>query len=132
MVEKPQLILLDFGENLVISEQQQILLANFNGGTSIRRNQHPITGLNTSRDSVALLVKNAGSDGENIGLIKLLDILLRNEDARGSLSLSFSTTNQNSVQKRDNVLERLKSSRLWLVDAFVAHKKHTITDWLIT
>lgn len=101
------LLLVDLGKNLRVSEQKVVLLSNLDGGASEGRNEHTVSSLDSRSDTVTVLVKSSGAYSKHVCLVELLDILLRNVDSRGSLSLGLSPLDQHTVKQRDNVLERL-------------------------
>jgi hypothetical protein len=64
------------------------------------RNQNLITSSNTHSYPLAILVQSAGSHGQNLGLVQLLDGGLGQEDAAGGLRLGFDALDQDAVEER--------------------------------
>lgn len=51
--------------------------------------------------ALAVLVQAAGADGENLGLVELLDARLGEEDAAGRLGLGLDALHEHAVEERD-------------------------------
>lgn len=62
---------------------------------------------------LAVLVEGAGADGQDLGLVQLLDRALREEDARGSLGLGLYPLDQDAVEEGSNGLDGLDRGRLF-------------------
>ena len=67
--------------------------------SSYLRNQHPITGSNTHGQPLSILAEEAGTDGEDLGLVELLDARLGEEDARGGLGLGLDALDEDAVEE---------------------------------
>lgn len=74
-------------------------------GSTHRRNQHPIAGLDGDVDALAVLIGVAGADGEHTRLAQLLDRALRQEDSRRSLDVGLDALHQDAVQQRRQRLD---------------------------
>jgi len=61
------------------------------------RNQHPVTGGDAHRCPLAILVESAGADGQDLGLVELLDARFREEDAARRLRLGLDALDQHPV-----------------------------------
>lgn len=70
------------------------------------RDQHPVTGLDAHGNPLALPVHTAGADGQDLGLVQLLDARLGQEDAGGGLGLGLDTLDQDAVQEGHEGLDR--------------------------
>lgn len=64
------------------------------------RDQDAVALLDTHGQAVALLVEGAGADGQDLGLIELLNARLGEEDAAGGLGLGLDALDQNTVEQR--------------------------------
>ena len=62
--------------------------------------QDAVALLDAHGQAVALLVKGAGADGKDLGLVELLDAGLGQEDAAGSPGLSLDALDQDAVEER--------------------------------
>jgi len=69
--------------------------------------QDLVASLYAHRYSLALLVDTTWSDGQNLGLIQLLDGALWEKDTAGGLGLSLDSLDQDTVKKRGEGLDRL-------------------------
>jgi len=97
----------------VQSEMREVGIANGNATrksaeysrATYLRNQNLVTGGNAHGEALAILVKGTGTNGENLGLVLLLNAALREEDAGGGLGLGLDALDQNAVQKGSEVLD---------------------------
>lgn len=64
------------------------------------RNEDTIADSDAHGQAVALLVEETGADGQDLGLVQLLDAGLGQEDAAGGLGLGLDALDQDAVQKR--------------------------------
>ena len=62
--------------------------------------QDAVTLLDAHGQAVALLVEGTGADGEDLGLVELLDARLGQEDAAGGLGLGLDALDQDAVEER--------------------------------
>ena len=69
------------------------------------RNQDLVTGSDTHGEALAILVEGTRADGEDLGLVLLLDAALREKDAGGGLGLGLDALDQDTVQERSEVLD---------------------------
>jgi hypothetical protein len=92
-------LLLDLGQDIVIPEEGVLLLADLDGVTAELRNEDLVTGVDTHGDTLAVAVKETGANGEDLGLVLLLDGSLGEEDTGGSLGLGLDALNQDAVQE---------------------------------
>lgn len=68
-------------------------------GFSYLGDQDTVTDGDTHGQSVALLVEVTGADGNDLGLVELLDARLGQEDATGGLSLGLDALHQDAVEE---------------------------------
>lgn len=80
------------------------------------RDQNTIAILNTHRYPLAILVEAAGPDGEDLGLVELLDARFGEEDAAGGLRLSLDALDENPVQQGDEGLDGSERGGLDMVN----------------
>lgn len=69
------------------------------------RNQNLVAGSDTHRKTLAILIESTGADGEDLGLVLLLDAALREEDAGGGFGLGLDALDQDTVQERSEALD---------------------------
>jgi hypothetical protein len=62
-------------------------------------NENAVANGNAHGQALALLVQTTGSDGQDLGLVQLLNARLGQEDAAGSLGLSLDALDENAVQQ---------------------------------
>jgi hypothetical protein len=72
--------------------------------------------------AVALLVEQPGADGEDLGLVELLDARLGEEDAAGGLGLGLDALNQDAVEEGGEGADGANRSGLFVVRVLVSHK----------
>lgn len=101
---------------LVVPEQSELLLADLNGAATELRNQDLVAGLDAERDPLAILVVEAGADGEDLALVELLDGAVREEDAGGGLGLGLHALHEDAVEEGSERLDVLEEG---LVEALV-------------
>ena len=89
------------GHLLAVAEQSVLLLANLDGGTAELGDEDPVTGDDAHGDALAVAVEGARTDGENLGLVEVLDGGLGEEDARGSLGLGLDALDEHAVEEGD-------------------------------
>lgn len=92
-------LLVDLSQDLRVPEKGVLVLADLDGATTELRDQDLVARGNTHRQTLAVLVEGTGADGENLGLVLLLDTALREEDTRGSLGLGLDALDQDAVQE---------------------------------
>lgn len=68
-------------------------------------NQNTVTLGHTHGHAVSIFAQGAGSNGENLAFIELLDAGLWQKDAASSLGLGLDALDQNAVQERDEGLD---------------------------
>lgn len=118
-VHRPSIFLLvDLGQNLVVTEQQVGFLADLDRRATVGRDEDLVAGLDAGRDGLAVLIGDAGAGSDNAGLAELLNVLLRDEDTRGGLGLSLDALDKDAVQQGNNILDRLDGSRHYEVGIF--------------
>lgn len=76
-------------------------------------NQHSVANSNAHGDALAITVQATGSNGQNLGLVELLDAGLGQEDAAGGLGLGLDALDEHAVQERSEGTDGA-DSRLWL------------------
>jgi hypothetical protein len=101
---------------LVVPEQCVLLLANLDGAAAELRNQDLVTGLDAERNALAVLVVEAGANGEDLALVELLDGAVGEEDARGGLGLGLHALHEDAVEERCEGLDVLEEG---LVESIV-------------
>jgi len=79
-----------------------------------RGDQDPVAGLHAHGQPLALLVQGAGADGEDLGLVELLDARLGQEDAGRGLGLGLDALDQDAVQERHERLDGSDGGGLFL------------------
>ena len=82
--------------------------------------QDTVTGANAHGDTLALAAKGAGADGEDLGLVELLDAGLGQEDAAGGLGLGLDALHQHPVQERDQRLDRADGGGLFFFPVVIS------------
>jgi len=93
---------------LVVPEQCVLLLADLDGAAAELRNQDLVAGLDAERNALAVLVVEAGADGEDLALVELLDGAVGEEDARGGLGLGLHALHEDAVEERCEGLDVLE------------------------
>lgn len=84
---------------LMVPEQAVLLLADLDGAATELRNEDLVAGLDAHGYPLAVLVLEAGTDGEDLGLVKLLDGAVGEEDAGGGLGLGLHALHQNAIEE---------------------------------
>lgn len=74
--------------------------------------QDAVAGSDAHRGPLAVLVQAAGADGEDLGLVELLDARLGQEDAAGGLGLGLDALDQDAVQEGDEGADGLERGGL--------------------
>lgn len=74
-------------------------------GVTYHGDQDLVTGGNTHGHALAITVEGTGADGENLGLVLLLDAALREEDTGGSLGLGLDALDQDAVHEGSKALD---------------------------
>jgi hypothetical protein len=69
------------------------------------RNQDLIAGADTHGEAAALLGQETGANGEDLGLVLLLNAALGEEDAGGGLGLGLDALDQNAVKEGSKALD---------------------------
>lgn len=102
---------------LVVPEQCELLLADLDGAATELRNQNLVASLDAQRNALAILVVEAGADGEDLALVELLDGAIGEEDAGGGLGLGLHALHENAVEERCKGLDVLEEG---LVEALLS------------
>ena len=68
-------------------------------------NQHLVAGGHAHGQALAILVEGAGADGQDLGLVELLDARLGQEDAAGGLGLGLDALHDHAVEQGDEGLD---------------------------
>ena len=76
------------------------------------RNQHLVAGGHAHGHALAILVEGAGADSQDLGLVKLLDARLGQEDAAGRLGLGLDALHEHAVEEGDEGLDGTKRGGL--------------------
>lgn len=93
---------------LVVPEQAVLLLADLDGAAAELGNEDLVAGLDAKGYPLAFLVLEAGANGENLGLVELLDGAVGEEDAGGGLGLGLDALDENAVKERSEGLDVLE------------------------
>ena len=93
---------------LVVPEQCVLLLADLDGAAAELGNQDLVAGLDAERNALAVLVVEAGADGEDLALVELLDGAVGEEDAGGGLGLGLHALHEDAVEERCKGLDVLE------------------------
>jgi hypothetical protein len=96
------------GDVLVVAEEGELLLADLDGAAAELGDQDLVAGLDAGSDALAVAVKGAGADGEDLGLVELFDGRLGQEDATRCLGLGLDTLHQDAVEQRRNGADGLE------------------------
>ena len=80
----------------MVPEQAVLLLADLDGAAAELRNQDLVTGLDADGNAVAGLVECARANGEDLGLVQLLDGGLGQEDAACGLGLGLEALDEHA------------------------------------
>jgi hypothetical protein len=92
----------------VVPEQSELLLADLDGAAAELGDEDLVAGLDAQRYPLAVLVVEAGADGEDFALVELLDGAVGEEDAGGGLGLGLHALHQDAVEKRCEGLDVLE------------------------
>lgn len=84
---------------LAVPEELVLLLTDLDGRAAKLGDQHPVARRDAHGHPVALLVEQAGPDGQHLGLVELLDARLGQEDAAGGLGLSLDALDEDAVEE---------------------------------
>lgn len=76
------------------------------------RDQNTVADGNAHGGTLAVLVKSAGANSEDLGLVQLLNAGLGQEDAACRLGFGLDTLHEHAVQERHQRLDRAERSRL--------------------
>lgn len=76
------------------------------------RNEDLVALLNTHSYPLALAIQSTGTDGQDLGLVQLLDGGLGQEDAAGGLGLGLDALDEDTVEERGEGADGLESGRL--------------------
>lgn len=99
------LVLLDLGKELMVPEKGVLFLANLDGATTELRDQDVVTGSNAHGKARTVLVDGTRANGEDLGLVLLLDAALGEEDTGGGLGLGLDALDQDAVEKGSKTLD---------------------------
>ena len=100
----------------MVPEQSELLLADLDGAATELGDEDLVTGLDAQRYPLAVLVVEAGADGENLALVELLDGAVGEEDAGGGLGLGLHALHEDAVEERCEGLDVLEEG---LVESIV-------------
>jgi hypothetical protein len=93
---------------LVVAEEGELVLADLDGAAAELGDQDLVAGLDAGSDALAVAVKGAGADGEDLGLVELLDGRLGQEEAARGLGLGLDALHQDAVEQRRNGADGLE------------------------
>lgn len=91
----------------MIAEERVLVLANLDGRATELGDQDLVAGLDGGSNALAIAVKGTGANGENLGLVELLDGRLGEEDATGGLGLGLDALDQDAVEQGSERLDGL-------------------------
>lgn len=100
----------------MVPEQSELLLADLDGAATELGDEDLVTGLDAQRYPLAVLVVEAGADGEDLALVELLDGAVGEEDAGGGLGLGLHALHEDAVEERCEGLDVLEEG---LVESIV-------------
>lgn len=93
-------------KNLLVSKQKILIFTNLDSSTAKLRKKNSFTSSDWRNNLVTLQVRNAGSDSNNLGMVELLDILLRDVKTRRGLVGGLDTLNKDAVKERNKAFGR--------------------------
>jgi hypothetical protein len=96
----------------MVPEDRILLLGNLDLRAAELRDEHLVAGLDAHDDALAVAVEAAGPDGEDLGLVELLDGGLGQEDAGGGLGFGAHALDEDAVEERGEGLDGLDRERL--------------------
>lgn len=102
-------LFIDLGKDLTVTEQGVLLVTDLDVGAAKRRDQHTVAGPDTGSTVDTLAVDESWTDGENVGFVQLLNILLGDVDTRSGFCLGLDTLDEHAVKERDNGLDGLET-----------------------
>ena len=91
----------------MIAEERVLLLADLDGRTTELGDQDLVAGLDGGSNALAIAVEGTGANGENLGLVELLDGRLGEKDAAGGLGLGLDALDQDAVEQGSERLDGL-------------------------
>lgn len=91
----------------MIAEERVLVLADLDGRTAELRDQDLVAGLDGRSNALAITVEGTGANGEDLGLVELLDGRLGKEDTAGSLGLGLDALDQDAVEQGSEGLDGL-------------------------
>lgn len=100
----------------MVPEQSVLILADLDGATAELGDQDLVASGNAHGYPLAVLVLEAGADGEDLALVELLDGAVGEEDAGGGLGLGLHALHQDAVEERGEGLDVLEHG---LMERFV-------------
>lgn len=89
-----------------------LILSDLDGRAAVLRNQHAVALVDTHGQTLAIFVKAAGPDSQNLGLVELLDAGLGEEETARGLGLGFDALHEHTVQQGDEGLDRAEGGGL--------------------
>lgn len=93
------------------------------------RNQDLVAGADTHGEAATLLGQETGANGENLGLVLLLDAALGEEDAGGGLGLGLDALDQNAVKEGSKALDVAEDRLLRSDLVYCATKRRVFCGW---
>lgn len=92
---------------LVVPEKAQLLFADLDGASAELRDQDLVARLYAGGDALSIFVEHAGADGEDLGLVELLDGSLGEEDAGCGLGFRLDALDEDAVEERRDAADGL-------------------------
>ena len=89
----------------MVPEQSELLLADLDGAATELGDEDLVTGLDAQRYPLAVLVVEAGADGENLALVELLDGRVGEEDSRRGLRFGLDALDEDAVEEGRNAAD---------------------------
>jgi len=105
-------LFVDLGQEFMIPKQVVLILSNFHGAATVLRDQNLVAFRHAHGYSLSILVESAGSHGQNLCLVQLLDAALREEDSTGRSRLGLHSLDQDTVQQRNEGSDALECGGL--------------------
>src|SRR5690606_38457333 len=88
-------------EDLVLAHHQQVFAVDLDGvAAGVRTEHHLVTDLDGQRTDFAVVQNLAGTDGDDLALVRLLGSRTRQHDAASGLGLFFAATDDDAVMQR--------------------------------
>lgn len=97
---------------LVVPEDVILVLLHRDRSSPVLRNQHLVAGPHAAGHPLAFLVEPAGSHGENLCFIEILDGAFGQENAAGGLGIGLYALHEHAIEERRERLDGLERGGL--------------------